>query len=331
MCTCITLVKGDMYFGRNLDLECGFGEKVVITPRNYNFSYKNLPEDSGHHAMIGMAAVMGGHPMYAEAVNEKGLGMAGLNFPKSAEYGKLKENADNIAPYEIIPWVLGKCASVKEARELLENANIIDIPFSENVPNAKLHWMIAGHDGCIVLEAVKEGLMIYDDPYGVLTNEPPFTYHLHNMSLYRNLSAKTPEESFGKVSEVYGEGLGAAGLPGDFSPASRFVKASFLAANSESEKDEAANVSQFFHILDSVAMVRGAVITENGTADITQYSCCVNADRGVYYYKTYDNSRIQAVDLFKEDLDGDDLQTFELIRGQDISFINRHNREAHQR
>ena len=115
MCTCITWENGAFYFGRNLDLEYSFGEQVALTPRNYPFQLRCLGEMNSHYAMIGMATVMMDYPLYAEAVNEKGLAMAGLNFPGSAVYQEPKEGARNVTPFELIPWLLGTCATVREA------------------------------------------------------------------------------------------------------------------------------------------------------------------------------------------------------------------------
>lgn len=324
MCTCITYKNGDFYFGRNLDLEYTFGEKVVITPRNYPFSFKALPNMAEHYAMIGMAAVYEGYPLYAEAVNEKGLGIAGLNFPGNAVYRDRIEGKDNVAPYELFPWILGQCATVEEAKELLRRINLLNIPFAGALPLAQLHWMIADEKSCIVLEAVEDGVHIYENAYGVLTNNPPFPYYQMHLSNYRNLTAKTPENQFAKelALPVYGQGIGGIGLPGDFSPVSRFVKAAFLKWNSHSDPDELSDVTQFFHILDAVAMVKGAVMTEEGKCDMTTYSCCINVKTGTYYYKTYENSQIQEIRMRNEDLEDRRLKIFELSKQQKINRMN---------
>lgn len=323
MCTCITYKNGDFYFGRNMDIEYDFGEKLVMTPRNHIFRFKEMPEIKTHHAMIGMAAVHDGYPLYAEAVNEKGLCMAGLYFPGNAFYNEKKECGLNLAPYELIPWILGQCSTVKEASAMLEEVNITDEPFDDGLPLADLHWMIADESSCIVLEAMKDGNHIYDNIYGVLTNNPPFPYYQIHLSNYINIRPEAPVNSFSKSLElpVYGQGMGALGLPGDFSPVSRFVKAAFLKWNSHAQEDEISSVTQFFHILDAVAMVDGAVVTENGLNDVTLYSCCINVQKCVYYFKTYGNSRIQAVDMKKEGLDGEDLRIFEVSFRQDINFL----------
>ena len=312
MCTCITFQNKDFYFGRNLDLDCSFGEQVVVTPRNFPLEFRRAGREAHHYAMIGMASANDSFPLYAEAVNEKGLCMAGLNFPGNAYYREVSGEGIEIASFEIIAWILGKYASVAEAEASLRKIKIVDLAFSPQMPPTPLHWMLADKERCLVLEAVREGLKIHENPFGVLTNNPPFEYHKINMNNYLNLSARSPENRFSDGLELkgYSQGMGAVGLPGDASSASRFVRAAFLRWNSVSPEDEDSNVSQFFHILDGVAMVRGAVVTEAGTYDITTYSCCVNTRTGTYYYKTYDDSRIRKVDLCGEELEGSALRFF---------------------
>ncbi len=312
MCTCITYQNKDFYFGRNLDLDCSFGEQVVVTPRNFPLEFRRAGREAHHYAMIGMASANDSFPLYAEAVNEKGLCMAGLNFPGNAYYREVSGEGIEIASFEIIAWILGKYASVAEAEASLRKIKIVDLAFSPQMPPTPLHWMLADKERCLVLEAVREGLKIHENPFGVLTNNPPFEYHKINMNNYLNLSARSPENRFSDGLELkgYSQGMGAVGLPGDASSASRFVRAAFLRWNSVSPEDEDSNVSQFFHILDGVAMVRGAVVTEAGTYDITTYSCCVNTRTGTYYYKTYDDSRIRKVDLCGEELEGSALRFF---------------------
>lgn len=336
MCTCISYKNGDFYFGRNMDLEYSFGECVVTTPRDFPFRFKYADSLRRHYAMIGMAAGQQAFPLYAEAVNEQGLCMAGLNFPGSAYYRKAECGKTNIATFELIPWILGTCASVKEAEERMNKLNITDDAFSEDMPPAPLHWMLADRERCLVIESVREGINIYEDPVGVLTNNPPFEYHRTNLNNYLNITARYPRTQFfrpggtggaaageeGLDLKPYSQGMGGIGLPGDFSSASRFVKAAFLKWNSVCGKSEEENVSQVFHILDSVAMPRGAVITQDGNYDITTYSCCVNADTGIYYYKTYENSQIAAVYMREIDLDGDTLTAYPMETGQAIRKVN---------
>ena len=184
MCTCINLKTKDNYFGRNLDLEYRFYEKVVITPRNYEFKLKREGNFRTKYAMIGMATVVDKYPLYAEASNEKGLSIAALNFPNNAYYVEEKEGKINITPFELIPWALGNYANIEELRNSINNINLINIAFNEKIPLTPLHWMISDEKETLVLEQTKEGLKIYENPIGVLTNNPEFSFHLTNINNY---------------------------------------------------------------------------------------------------------------------------------------------------
>ena len=324
MCTAITYHAKDHYFGRNLDLEYSYEEQVVITPRKYEFVFRQVGTMRSHYAMIGMAYVQEGYPLYYEATNEKGLSMAGLNFPENAYYGEILPGKDNVAPFEFIPWILGQCATVSEVKCMLEYIQIADIAFSEALPPSPLHWLIADRECAITVEAVKEGLKIYENSIGVLTNNPTFDYHMMNLNNYMNLSNQAPMNRFAKDMQLkeYSRGMGALGLPGDLSSASRFVRMAFNKLNSVVEEDtEEAGVGQFFHLLDSVAMTTGALQMPSGLYDKTVYSCCCNVDRGIYYYITYENRQICAVDMQKEDLEGTAVIAYSLQKEQNILFL----------
>ena len=323
MCTAATYKTKDHYFGRNLDYEYSYNETVTVTPRNYPFKFRRAGEMPSHYAMIGMAFVQNGYPLYYDATNEKGLSMAGLNFPGNADYKPEAPEKDNITPFEFIPWILGRCENVSEAREKLASLNLLNENFSEQLPLSPLHWMISDRDESIVVESVRDGLKIYDNPVGVMTNNPTFDYHLTNLSNYMSLSRSDPENRFSKDVELktYSRGMGGLGLPGDLSSASRFVKAAFTRLNSLSGESESESVSQFFHILGSVAQQKGCCQVEHGF-EYTIYSSCCNTDKGIYYYTTYENSRISGVDMRREDLDGEKLISYPLITGQQIKMQN---------
>ncbi len=324
MCTAATYKTKDFYFGRTLDYEISYGDQVVITPRNYPFRLRNGVTLENHYAMIGMACVMRDYPLYYDAVNEKGLGVAGLNFVGNAHYGKSMEGRNNLAQFELIPYLLGKCASVKEVRRALETVNLIDTPFMENLPVAQLHWLIADREECIVLESVRDGLKIYNNPVGVLTNNPPFDMQLFNLNNYLHLSAENRPNTFSNALSLnaYSRGMGAMGLPGDLSSQSRFVRAAFVRMNSISGDSEPESVSQFFHILASVDQQRGCCRLGDGKCEITLYTSCCNADKGIYYYTTYDNHQISGVDMHKEDLNGERLIAYAPVQDERIHMQN---------
>lgn len=313
MCTAISYKNKDAYFGRNLDLDRGYGECVVIMPRCYEFCMRYAEPMTFHYAMIGMAAVVNNSPLYYEATNEKGLSMAGLNFPGNAVYYELMEGKDNIAPFEFIPWVLGQCSTIDEVRQLLGKLNLVHVSFSEQLPLSPLHWMISDKECSIVVESLQDGLKIYDNPFEILTNNPTFEYHSTNMSNYMGLGTGPANMQFRKNLPFYNYslGMGAIGLPGDFSSASRFVRAFFVKENSVSGKDEKSNVNQFFHILHSVAMPKGCVWTKDGY-EYTRYSSCCNVDKGIYYYVTYNHLEISSVCMNDVDLQQAHLYTYQV-------------------
>ena len=324
MCTAITYKTKDHYFGRNLDLDYTYHEMVTVTPRNYPFHFRRMGSLLHHYAMIGIAYIVDDYPLYYDAVNEMGLGIAGLHFPKNAVYKPEEPDKDNVPPFELIPWILGQCADIPEARKKLEQIHLVNLDFKENLPLSPLHWMISDRESSITVEAVEDGLKVYDNPAGVMTNNPAFDIQLFNLNNFMCLSTQTPKNQFctSLPLDAYSLGMGAIGLPGDASSMSRFVKAVFTKLNSVSDSSESASISQFFHILHAVEMQRGCVRVDENRYEITEYSCCCNVDRGIYYYTTYENSQITGVDLYKEDIDGTRLVTYPLLKGQRIRMQN---------
>ena len=322
ICTAISYTTKDHYFGRNLDLDHSYHEAVVIVPRKYPFSFCNSTSQTQHYAIIGIATIADGYPLFYDAANEHGLSVAALNFPGNARYFSKRSSKDNIAPYELIPWILCQCKNTDQAETLLSNINISDIAFNESYPLTPLHWIVSDKKRSITVETVNEGLQIYENPVGVLTNNPPFPFHLHNLTNYLNLTREIPQNRFSDQITLapYSLGMGALGLPGDLSSASRFVRAAFTKLNSVCGHEEAESVSQFFHILQSVAQTNGCCRTENGF-EKTVYTSCCNTDRGIYYYTTYENSQISAVSLHCHDLDTSTMYHFPLIRQLNILNI----------
>lgn len=316
MCTAIFSPSGPHpYFGRNLDYERSFGESVAITPRNSPLTFRALPTLPRHHALIGMAHVVNRTALYYDATNEHGLSMAGLLFAGNAFYQKPDPNATNVASFELIGYLLGQCTTVDEAEILLQQINVTDEAFSPDLPPSPLHWMLADRTRCVVIEALKDGLHVHENPVGVLANNPPFPYQMTYLQHFSILSPKSPENrAFPSFNATpYSRGMGAIGLPGDFSSTSRFVKAAFLREHSHPGSTEREGVHQFFHLLQAVAQVRGAVELEDGELEYTLYSSCCNMDEGIYYYTTYENNAITAVRLRDTNLEDNQVVSIPLI------------------
>ena len=363
MCTAIGWQGKHFMFGRNLDLEYGFHERVTQVARGSLLRFAAMPPARTAYAMLGMAAEEGGFPLFAEAVNERGLCAAGLYFPHSARMraagdmrkgeraaeekaaaaediqgaegaaaeraaaagdiqgaeGAAAERAAAagraVAPHEMVAALLARCADTRQARAFLQGAEVVSIPY-KNYPVPALHWLVADRYGCFVAEPAEGGLRLYDDPAGVLANEPPFPFQLHNLHAYRHLTAAEPACGFSMPLKALYHGTGGVGLPGDAASPSRFVRAAFYRANSrpfaeagegegrgegEDEADVAEqDAAQMFHMLSAVEMVKGGVLTEEGRPCYTRYACCIDADAGVYYLKRYGSLRVEKFTLHRQ-------------------------------
>lgn len=324
VCTAVSFNACNHYFGRNLDLEKRYDESIAITPRNFIMKYKSGEIERKHYAFIGTATVIENYPLFYDATNEHGLSMAGLNFVGNAYLNNTVKNGSiNLAPYELIPYILGKCKNVEESINLLKNITLIDIPFNSQLQNSELHWIIADKKECIVFEYMKNGAKIHNNPIGILTNNPPFEYQIMNLNNYLMLSASEPKNTFSEHLDLfpYSRGMGAIGLPGDNSSMSRFVRCCFNKMNSIVPDTELESVTQFFHILSSVEQIEGSVIVGN-KYEKTQYTSCCNTEKGIYYYKTYGNSRISAVSMHNENIDADQLMIYKMVFTPAVLCIN---------
>ena len=310
MCTSLSLPAPDgrHLFGRTLDLDTHFGEAPTLTPRRYPFSFADCYPLTHHYALLGMAALMdspiaGGYPLYAEAMNEKGLCMAGLRFAGEAVYAPMpRDGWINLAPWELIPYLLGTCATVAEVREALGHICVVDKPFSEKVGTSPLHWHIADADpthGGLILEVTAEGMNLYPAEAGVLANTPAYPEELARLSVRQSLRGDVP------------------GLPGDYSSPSRFVRAATLrrwaveqiAREQQGEPGKAfagdLAVAQLFRILGAVSPTAGAVITPEGRCHRTLYTCCMDGQAGAYHYTTEGDAAVRSVTFAEHDLNGE--------------------------
>ena len=178
MCTAMSDNRECHLFGRTLDLECSFGERIVRIGRNFKLNFLREKASVSHYAIIGTAHIYEGMPFFYDAANEKGLAMAALNFPGLAVYREPRKGVLNLASFELIWWVLSKCSDLSEARIELKRVNVTSDAISDTMPATPLHWMIADKSGAIVIEPTQDGIKIYDAPFGVMTNSPEYPYHI---------------------------------------------------------------------------------------------------------------------------------------------------------
>lgn len=325
MCTSIVYTAGDGYFGRNLDLEVTLGQKVVIMPRHYPLQFRHLPTNDDHFAITGMAIVRDNYPLYFDGANEKGLGMAGLNFDGPAHFFDVEDGKTNVASFEIVPYILAQAATVADAKKLLANVNLTNESFAAKMPSSPLHWLIADKSGAaIVVESTATGLHVYDNPVGVLTNNPEFPQQMTNLTNYLGVQTSDPENTLapGVDLKSYSRGIGTNMLSGGIDSESRFVREVFTKMHAPADGDEATCVGSYFHCMNNVAQPKNLDEVAPGKFEYTIYTDCINLSNGTFYYTTYNNQQINAVSLNGIDLDGQDLASFELVDKQAINHQN---------
>lgn len=312
MCTGIrfTDAEGKMYFGRNLDWTQGYGERVVATPPSATIptAFDRPGDADGAHAVIGMAIVVAGIPLYFDCGNDAGLAAAGLNFPQSADYAKAeKKGAVNVAAYEFPFWVTRNFASIDEVREALADVTVVAKPVNDRLPVANLHWLIGDATGSIVVECMADGLHVWENDADVLTNEPDFGWQRTNLRNYLALTDDEPAStSWGDAKlSPFGSGVGMQGIPGDYGGPARFVKAAFVNSHYPVQDGEAANVTRLYRTLGSVAVPDGCAKMADGSYEKTLYTSCFSPSTMTYYHATYDDPRIRAYPLASADLTAD--------------------------
>ncbi len=323
MCTALSFPAKHHYFGRTLDLEYRYDEAVVITPRAFPLLFREREDMDRHYAIMGVASVLDGIPLYYDAINECGLAAAGLNFTESAVYLPHDRGKENLTHFEIIPRLLGECRSADEACKVAENICITAERFRPDLPAARLHWLVADKSSAFVLEQRADGMHIIDNPARLLTNEPPLEFQLQNLKEYINLTPYDREGSFSPLLDIKSDsrGSGAIGLPGDFSSASRFVRAAFVSQNAKKPDGALEGAMQFFHILSSLEQIEGCIRTSAGL-ERTQYVSCYDTDNAICYYKTYECLSPRAVSLKRAELDADKLAVFPMRFDCTVSHEN---------
>lgn len=302
MCTGIRFsdAEGHMYFGRNLDWTCGYGQDVIITPKNFKRNYAFEGEGDVVGDIVGMAIVVNNTPLYFDAANDQGLAIAGLNFPGFAQYeDKPIEGKTNLAAYEFPLWVTSCFSSVDEVGAALKNVAIVAKPVNDVYPVALLHYIIADQSRSIVVEYMADGMHVYHDEVDCLTNQPTFAWQQENLRNYISLTPDYPAPvTWDKISLApYGNGSGMRGMPGDFYSTSRFVRAAYFNAHYPEQAGEKDNITRLFKTLQGSAMIKGGAQTADGVFEYTIYSSGYSQATKTYYYATYDDPAIKAVPI----------------------------------
>lgn len=308
MCTAMTLEskQGENFFGRTMDFSYPIEPELFVVPRKHRWqSIATTDQYINTYSFIAIGQEKEGMLSFFDGVNEAGFAVAVLYFEGYAHYEELTENKKLIASLDFVHYLLGHCRSTNDLKNLLKDLAIVGVadPVTQRV--APLHWFATDKTGkTVVIEQTKTGLEMIDNPIGVMANSPDLRWHLTNLRNYMNLSTTQKDQVYWqKVSLTpFGQGMGTFNLPGGFTSPERFVRTAFLKTHIPTPSDQSETLMACFHIMNSVSIPKGIVLTSRGTDDYTKYMAFMNTKTCSYYFKTYENNQIISANLWDYDV-----------------------------
>jgi choloylglycine hydrolase len=332
-CTGIFLTADDGTFvhARTMEFAIDIHSEIMMVPRGYARTGTTPDGKEGlkwkaKYASVGLNGV--GLPVLFDGVNEKGLAAGTFYFPTSAGYMPYapSDAVRTIAQWEVGSWILENFASVDEVKANIGSVVVPSVVFGGWGFAPEAHYIVHDSTGkSIVIEYVGGKLNVYDNPLGVITNSPAFDWHMTNLRNYINFSmTNVPPISLGPVVlKPFGQGTGMLGMPGDFTPPSRFVRAVAFSQSVLPSKTGRDAVIEAFHILNQFDIPRGAAREHekdehgNVLADYTIWTSAIDLKATQYFFRTYENSAIRMVDLMTMDLDAKDIVKMS-IKGDEV-------------
>tara|TARA_R110002095_G_scaffold211170_1_gene199068 strand:+ start:9732 stop:10805 length:1074 start_codon:yes stop_codon:yes gene_type:complete len=328
-CTGITIKPkdGSVIFGRTLEFAQDLHSNIIIVPRNKEFvgiapNQKQGLRWNSQYGIVGMNAF--NLPIIADGINEKGLHVGIFYFPDYAKYQNVstQEIAKTISPIQVPLYLLGSCMTVDDVAKQIKQIKVGNVLMEQMGGVPPFHYIASDASGkSIVLEYVNGKLNIHQNPLGVFTNSPTFDWHMTNLGNYVNLLTNNIAkiEIEGQTITGLGQGSGMLGLPGDFTPPSRFVRAVAFSASVFPVQTAHEGVLQVFHVLNQFDIPKGAARgDQNGktTADYTMWTAVSDLKNQLYYFRTYDDSTIRMVNLNSVDLNATEIKIIS-IQGEE--------------
>ncbi|MCM3110717.1 choloylglycine hydrolase family protein [Lederbergia lenta] len=310
MCTAITLQsrQKENFFGRTMDFSYPIEPGLYVIPKNYEwYSLLTAKKYIDYYSFISIGQETEGMLGFFDGVNERGFAAAALYFEGYANYDLPIKDKEPIASLDFLHYILGRCGSVDDLIALLENIRIVGLPDPVTQRAAPLHWIATDRSGkCVVIEQTNSGLEVINNPIGVMANSPDFQWHMTNLRNYMDVSITQQKEVYwGNVSLTpFSQGAGTTHLPGGFTSPERFVRTAFLKTHAEVPENRSEAIMTCFHIMNSVSIPKGIVLTDRGTYDYTKYITFINTNTCEYYFKTYENNQIMKVSLWDYYIEG---------------------------
>ena len=336
-CTGISLsaTDGTVVYARTLEFATNLESDAIVVPRGYERAGATPDGKDGLKWTVKYAAVGAngmGQPYLFDGLNEKGLSGGLFYFPGTAVYPPYDAAQANrtLAAWQLNSWILENFATVEEVKANLDKIVVPSEVFKPMGIVLPVHFVVHDASGkCIVIEPTGGRLKVYDNPLGTITNAPEFDWHITNLRNYVNLAATDGGPArLGPVTlQPLGQGSGMLGLPGDFTPPSRFVRAAFFSKSEYRTATGRETVLQAFHILNNFDIPLGSVRDSdkdahgNPPADYTQWTAASDLVAKCYYFKTYENNRIRMIPLMKMELDAEEIRTISMKGREEVEVL----------
>lgn len=326
----ITTKDGSVIYGRTLEFP-SLDSHLIFVPRNIKYigtTQTNVQDGKQwqvKYAFTGISAY--NYPQIVDGVNEKGLAVGLFYFPDYADYPALtaENKSQALAPWELGTYLLSNFQNIEEIKKGLETITVAPVVLKEANFVLPVHYIVHDAEGkSLVIEYVKGQLKTYDNPLGVITNAPAFSWHLTNLSNYVNLTVNNvpPLELTGTQLVSFGQGSGLRGLPGDFTPPSRFIRAAVFSEASVPVVTGLEGVLTVFHILNQFDIPKGSIKDigkdKSIIMDYTLWTSVSNLKDRIFYFRTYQDQQVRKVELMKMNLDDKKISTFPMTGEQVI-------------
>ncbi|HWG41245.1 MAG TPA: choloylglycine hydrolase family protein [Gemmataceae bacterium] len=334
-CTGITIKPkdGSIIFARTLEFGMDLKSNILIVPRGKEF-VGTAPSDKAGLRWKAKYGIVGTNafdlPVIVDGLNERGLHVGLFYFPGFVKYQDVKADdfGKALAPWELGSFLLGTCSDAKEAVAAAKIVRVGAVVQKDMGFVPPVHFIVTDASGkSMVLEYIDGELKVHANPFGVMSNSPTFDWHMTNLSNYVTMTAKNIEkiDLAGKEIKGLGQGSGTLGLPGDFTPPSRFVRAVAFSKSALPVEKAKDGVLQAFHILNQFDIPKGAARgVEHGkeVSDYTLWTSAADLKNLRYYFRTFDNSRIRMVDMRAVDLDAKEIRTISMKGEEQIENVS---------
>jgi choloylglycine hydrolase len=310
----IKTIDGAVIFVRTMEFDIDLHSTLAVVPRHVKF-VGTAPE--GHngktwetkYGFIGPNAA-GENKFIMDGMNEKGLSVALLYLPGFTKYQEVKPDQYDmtLSPEELTTWILSLFSTVDEVKANIDKIRVAAIKNKLGFISP-LHYVVHDAEGnCLVIEYLQDGLRLWDNHLGVMTNSPPLDWQLVNLRNYVNLKAENmSKENFRDITLFpISQGSGLRGLPGDFTSPSRFVRIALLSQNAIPAKTAEEGINLGFHLMNNIDIALGTVWQKHGekvSMEKTQYVTAYDQKNKRLYYRTYTNQDIRVVDMSRLDLE----------------------------